>query len=105
MVTDHTVSELVSEEYIQSELMREFRDVVEPGHVLAFVTGANQEPAGGFAKRPQIRFCHNGVMPGYPEASTCTNTLTLYVNDDSVTDKFHSMMLIALMNGICFTAR
>lgn len=103
---DHTLRDLIPDTDVESELMESFIPRITPGDVLAYTTGASQEPAAGFSIRPKIRFvpCDEGAGVAIPTASTCTNTMTLFVNEVSQTDKFHVLMVKALMNGNFFSA-
>ena len=47
-ISDRDLDDVIPEENIQSQEMREFMDKVTPGHVLSYATGANKTPAAGF---------------------------------------------------------
>ena len=87
---------------VESEDMRAFIHRVSPSHILAFTTGANQPPACGFTKQPRIQFVHDDNQT-IPCSNTCANELTLFVNAQTITDKFVLYMLTALMNGVVFS--
>lgn len=78
---------MIPEEDIDSPLMEEFVKKVEPGHILAFTTGANRIPAGGFSTNPHIRFVHQEGKVN-PSANTCSCELLLFVNEQTVTNAF-----------------
>ena len=103
MFADHTLKDLIPDQEVESEQMNEFMEKLEPWHVLVFATGSSQEPAAGFHLRPKLKFDHTKKKPGLPSASTCTNTLRLNVNEDTITDRFHALMVKALMTGAIFS--
>ena len=45
------------------------------GHVLRFVTGADEEPVLGFKMHPSIEFCENSLF--FPTSNPCVNSLKL----------------------------
>ena len=102
---DGTLADMMQEKEIESEEMRAAIPHITPGHVLAYATGAAVEPASGFSVRPKIKFVHveDDNRSPIPSASTCTNTLTMYVNSATQGDQFHAFMVKALMNGTCFS--
>ena len=49
-------------------------DLVKLTDILAFFTGADEIPAGGFTRKPTLLFKNEGVLP---TASTCVQHLVL----------------------------
>lgn len=92
----------IPKEEVESDQMEAFIKKVEPGHVLAYCTGANQVPAIGFRQHPKIVFVHNKDK-FIPAANTCDFKLTIFVNDVTVTQLFMTYMAKALMNGVVFS--
>ena len=101
-ISDRDLDDVIPEENIQSQEMREFMDKVTPGHVLSYATGANKTPAAGFREHPRIVFIHDNSR-NIPGANTCSYELLLYVNHRTITDEFATFMLEALMNGVVFS--
>ena len=63
--------------------------------LLIFVTGASEIPIMGFVPPPNIHFMEMGK---YPQASTCTNTLTLPLGLSDY-DQFRYNFAFGIANG------
>ena len=73
-----------------------------PHHLLTFATGAAQVPVTGFDPVPSIHFVHD-ESKSVPSASTCSNTLYLYVNEITIRNPIQRYLVTALMNGAIFS--
>ena len=69
-----------------------------PHHLLMFATGAAQVPVTGFDSVPSIHFVHD-ESKSVPSASTCSNTLYLYVNETTIHNPIRRYLVTALTNG------
>ena len=76
----------------------EFIPKLTPHHLLMFATGAAQVPVTGFDSVPSIHFVHD-ESKSVPSASTCSNTLYLYVNETTIHNPIRRYLVTALMNG------
>ena len=72
-----------------------------PHHLLMFATGAAQVPVTDFDSVPSIHFVHD-ESKSVPSASTCSNTLYLYVNE-TIHNPVHRYLVTALMSGAIFS--
>ena len=82
--------------------MEEFIINITPGHVLAYATGASVTPAAGFKDHPRISFVHDDAKM-LPAANTCSYELTLFANNETITNNFDAYLTKALMNGVVFS--
>lgn len=77
--------------------MKSFSQSMTLAHIMAFATGCGRDPAAGFHPTPEITFVHDDEK-NFPIAQTCSNTLTLFVNDANTSnEKFALNMLTALI--------
>ena len=67
-----------------------------------YITGAAQVPVTGFDPEPSVKFIHDESKL-IPSASTCSNTLYLYVNETTIQNPIHRYFLTAMMNGGIFS--
>lgn len=79
-----------------------FIPTLTPHHLLMFSTGAAQVPVTGFDPEPSVKFIHDESKL-IPSASTCSNTLYLYVNETTIQNPIHRYFLTAMMNGGIFS--
>ncbi|XP_023816594.1 G2/M phase-specific E3 ubiquitin-protein ligase-like isoform X1 [Oryzias latipes] len=88
-----------------TEAEKTFLRNLNPGHILAFVTGSSRVPAVGFQPSPKLSFVHN-ENKYLPVAHTCSNELEIFVNSKNLADndEFEYNFLVALMNGANFSA-
>jgi hypothetical protein len=80
---------------------RSFAAMVDVVHVLSFITGASEIPATGFIPRPRIRLVHEESR--LISANTCSNELTLIVNENTMSTGLAKGLLTSLMNGGTFS--
>jgi hypothetical protein len=71
-------------------------------HLLMFSTVPAQVPVIGFDPQPSVTFVHDESKT-IPTASTCSNSLYLYVNETTINKSIHRNLVTALMNGGVFS--